>query len=541
MAFSAAALAFMAAGCDNEYEASHLDEFQVSQSYVSLPVSGGTKEVTLTAKTDWALSASIDSLDFEYPSWLTVSPTSGTSGETALKFTVEADEDAANSTVLYIIETENGEMKKYGKVQMLNIIQGVQGDVEVSTCEEIIAGPDSKTYRATGTVTGISNTTYGNWYLTDDTGTIYIYGTLDASGAAKNFSSLGIAVGDVVTVQGPKTTYGTTVELVDVTVIEIVKSLLVLDPTEVSVGSSASDFTVKAVVSGDTFNFESNADWLAVKSVSEEGDTTFVNVHVLENTSSEARAGVITFTSSTESAASSIDLSVVQSGLKGTTPDNPYTVAEAVAAIKAGTAGSNNVYVKGIVCTVDNVSTSYGNAQYWISDDGGTDGDMLEAYRGYYFDGAKFTSEDQIMTGWEVIVCGTLTVYNGVYEFNKNNYIYSIEGATAAYSVADAITAITTNCPSDKVLVSGVISEISSVSTSYGNATYYISDDGTTTSQLQVFRGKWFGGDKFTAEDQIKVGDKVTVVGNVVYYNSKTPEVNSGNYIIALNGKSSAE
>jgi hypothetical protein len=55
----------------------------------------------------------------------------------------------------------------------------------VGTCAEVIAGPDSKTYQVTGTVTAIANTTYGNWYLTDKTGTIYIYGTLDAKGAEK--------------------------------------------------------------------------------------------------------------------------------------------------------------------------------------------------------------------------------------------------------------------------------------------------------------------------------------------------------------------
>jgi hypothetical protein len=81
-------------------------------------------------------------------------------------------------------------------------------------------------------VTAIANTTYGNWYLTDKTGTIYIYGTLDAKGAEKNFSSLGLEVGDEVTVQGPKTTYGTTVELVNVTVVKINKSLIKVDSVE---------------------------------------------------------------------------------------------------------------------------------------------------------------------------------------------------------------------------------------------------------------------------------------------------------------------
>ena len=97
-----------------------------------------------------------------------------------------------------------------GKAQHINVIQGLM-KVENATCAQVIAGPDSKTYRVTGTCTGIYNTTYGNWYLTDETGTITIYGTLDKKGKTANFSSLGIEVGDIVTVEGPKKTFGSTI------------------------------------------------------------------------------------------------------------------------------------------------------------------------------------------------------------------------------------------------------------------------------------------------------------------------------------------
>ncbi|MBQ9669141.1 MAG: hypothetical protein IJV45_10445 [Prevotella sp.] len=93
----------------------------------------------------------------------------------------------------------------------------------LSTCADVIAGTDGTVYRVKGTCTEIKNTTYGNWNLQDETGQILIYGTLDAEGKTKNFTSLGIEVGDIVTVEGPKKLYGETVELVDVTVINIEK------------------------------------------------------------------------------------------------------------------------------------------------------------------------------------------------------------------------------------------------------------------------------------------------------------------------------
>ena len=99
-----------------------------------------------------------------------------------------------------------------------------QPSVTTATCAEIIAGADGTNYRVTGKCVEITNTTYGNWYLEDATGKIYIYGTLDAEGKTKNFASLGIEVGDELTVEGPKKTWNETVELVDVKVIEIKKA-----------------------------------------------------------------------------------------------------------------------------------------------------------------------------------------------------------------------------------------------------------------------------------------------------------------------------
>ena len=94
-------------------------------------------------------------------------------------------------------------------------------EVVEGTCADVIAGAEGTVFKVKGTVKSITNPTYGNWIMQDETGEINIYGTLDAEGKTKNFASLGINQGDVVTVQGPKKLYGETVELVDVTVLAI--------------------------------------------------------------------------------------------------------------------------------------------------------------------------------------------------------------------------------------------------------------------------------------------------------------------------------
>ena len=108
--------------------------------------------------------------------------------------------------------------------------------------------------------------------------------------------------------------------------------------------------------------------------------------------------------------------------------------------------------------------------------------------------------------------------------------------ANNPYTVAEALAFIETlgTTTSDEVYVSGIISQIDEVSTTHGNATYYISDDGTTESQLEVYRGKYLDEADFTSESQIAVGDEVTVYGKLKNYKGNTPEFDQGNYIVNL-------
>ena len=84
--------------------------------------------------------------------------------------------------------------------------------------------------------------------------------------------------------------------------------------------------------------------------------------------------------------------------------------------------------------------------------------------------------------------------------------------------------------------IQGVISQIDEVSTQYGNARYYLSNDGSTTDQLQVFRGLYLNGDKFTAPSQISVGKKVLILGTLDFYETtSTPQVGRNSKIISIN------
>lgn len=141
---------------------------------------------------------------------------------------------------------------------------------ELSTCAEAIAGPERQVYRLKGIVTKIVNHSYGNWYLKDETGEVYVYGTLDAAGNTKKFLSLGIELGDVVTIEGPKINYDGIIEIVNVTVVDIEKSPVRVDSlnTKEPIGLEGGDVTAIITNKGGeyTIDIEKEArSWLSVK------------------------------------------------------------------------------------------------------------------------------------------------------------------------------------------------------------------------------------------------------------------------------------
>ena len=121
---------------------------------------------------------------------------------------------------------------------------------------------------------------------------------------------------------------------------------------------------------------------------------------------------------------------------------DPYTVAEAKTVIGDNTVGIANQYVAGIISQVDEYNSKYNSITYWISADGGTTGDQLQVYSGKIGNAAtalekeNFTSVEDLKVGDIVVVTGTLKKYGEVYEFDKNNTIYSFTRPVAqTYSI----------------------------------------------------------------------------------------------------------
>ena len=238
---------------------------------------------------------------------------------------------------------------------------------------------------------------------------------------------------------------------------------------------------------------------------------------------------------------------------------NPYTVTEAIALIKAGTAPSTAVCVKGKITAVTFFNATYSSLSYNIADEGSSE--VIEVYSGKGKDGANFSSKDDLKVGQTVVVKGIVKAFTKndgtiVNEIDKNSTIISIENAgtstpdtpatgkgslSAPYNVAEAIAAIKAGtAPTTQVYLTGIISDVAFYNETYKSITYYISDDGKS-KDMQVYSGKGLNGKDFASKEDLKVGQKVTILGKIMKFTDKNGndimEVDKTSSIVKIEGE----
>ena len=116
---------------------------------------------------------------------------------------------------------------------------------------------------------------------------------------------------------------------------------------------------------------------------------------------------------------------------KGTgTAADPFNVAGIVKYIEDGGSADQEVYTKGKVVSVKagSFDATYGSLKYYISDDGTTN-NQFYVYNGYAGPNrTKFSGEDALKPGDEVVICGKAKNFNGTKEYDTGNYLVSLNG-----------------------------------------------------------------------------------------------------------------
>lgn len=490
------ALVALLSSCSDDDSMTLLDEIKVSSSYVGIDVDGGSNTITLNAKEAWSFDAE------EIPAWLTVSPMNGGAGETKVTFTAPSTIDG-RTAVLHVSCAD--------KSQTINVIQGL-AVVSPATCAEVNAGPESKTYRVTGTVKSIVNTTYGNWYIEDETGEVYIYGTLDAKGNEKNFLSWGMEVGDIVTIEGPKSVYNGTVELVNVTVINIQKSLVKVegyDPEDATIpvegGNVAVNLSCKTNNGISVEIPEEAKSWLGIVSVAG-GSEPVVTFHANANAGGDRSATVVFKTTDDKGQEYTAQAVINQKG-----SIQEMSIADF---LLEPTENNNSLYrITGVITSIAN--PTYGNV--YIRDWSG------EVY--VYGIGAKgFFETTGLKVGDVVTLVGKRAVYKGTDQLSNTTLE---DYKTVTPMTIDEFLDQEDN-PNVYYMLTGNITEVANAT--YGNL--YLEDETNQVYVYGCYPGWGATGDNrknWLETAGIAVGDELSVIGVKSTYNG-TPQLANGIY-----------
>lgn len=486
-----AAVALMVS-CNEEVSVTLLDEIQVSSSYVAIPEGGGSTTITVTAQDSW--TAEKVTTEKNKVEWLTLSSTTGSAGETELTFSAPSAIDGRTAEVL---------LHSGGKTQRINIIQGLT-KISEARVAEVKAGPDGKTFRVSGVCTSIVNTEYGNWYLTDETGTLYIYGTLDKKGGTKNFLSLGLEVGDEVTVEGPKSSYKGDPQMVNVTVIKINKSLVRVDSVENEMlPVEGGEFTAYLTCKGQGVSVEIPEDaksWLSISSIQSAGTNAVVKFKAAANTGGD-RGTTLVFHTTDGAKDYTTETTLNQKGA---------IVKASVAEFLAAAVGDTQYRLTGVITNIANAT--YGNL--YLRDFSGET----------YVYGVKDFKDKGLKVGDIITIVGKRAEYKGTPQV-ASAVLESIIPVTAA-TIAEVLTK--PDSSQDYYMVTGEITSIADAV--YGNL--YLKDGDSEIYLYGCHPGYGATGDfrkNFLAAKGIKVGDILTVIATKSSY-KEVPQLVNGIY-----------
>ena len=208
-----------------------------------------------------------------------------------------------------------------------------------------------------------------------------------------------------------------------------------------------------------------------------------------------------------------------------------------------------SAYVAGLVSSIQTTTLpSDGYITFFISADGATSGQQLEAYKCKSLNGEKFSALSDVETGASVVITGTLKKYNSTYEFDQNCHLVSYEAPATPkqsiandqanpYTVAQAITYAADGVTydlDDYVYVRGVVYDVKSFS---NGAMNIFVKDANAENQFEFFKCAGINDGSsttpFEALTDVQEGDVVIGYGQLTVYNS-VYEFKQGNYLVDL-------
>ena len=516
---AAALLLGLAVGCEKEVIGT-LSEIQVSQSYVSIDVNGSTSTIDVNATDNWVID------EASVPSWLTISPMSGSAGKSQISFKADATKSTNNADVWIICA---------GKLQHINVIQYAQKvDPVPITVQEAVnlikAGTQGEgEYYVKGIVCKIDeiSTNYGNatFYLSDDGSFVdgkwlEVYRGLWLNGG--NFTKGDeFSVGDELTIAGVLIDYKGTPETKEKTayVVSINKSLIKVDEVpEENIPIDGGNFDIKLTCKGDGIkvNIPNEAkSWLSVVGIATSGTTATVTFNAQPNKGGDRSTG-LTFSTTSGGKTYSAAASVAQDGA---------IIDATIAEFNAAPVGDTQYRISGIVTKLEQDSEKYG-ANLYIKDATGETyiygtTDAAGTVKTLASFGAK---EGDIVefVGKRGEHSGKAQIAKAVYQWHK---AVSIKTAAEANAMADD----NAKDPKNYIMLTGVVTKPTAAGRKWDIATYGNFDLVDETGDVYIYGVStgWKGETKKFGTLGVNEGDTITIVGYKTSYTDKDGNFNN--------------
>ena len=170
------------------------------------------------------------------------------------------------------------------------------GDDTITVADFLAKADTSTEYKLTGKITRVVNTTYGNFDITDATGTVYVYGLLTPDGTAqKQWAAAGLREGDIITIKGKYSLYNGSPQIKNAVYVSHVVAQFI-EATAVTVDANETTATI-AVSANIAWTATCDANWVTdyTKSGTNDGSIT---VTMKANESEEERVATFTLTGS---------------------------------------------------------------------------------------------------------------------------------------------------------------------------------------------------------------------------------------------------
>ena len=217
--------------------------------------------------------------------------------DTTYVFTGEYETEYTFNVVAVPADEEKFAASEAAAVTATTEAEPAEEVVYTTVAEFLAAAEDETIYTLKGTITSVTETSYGNFYINDGTGEVLIYGLCSPEGAQKYWAQSGAKVGDDIVIKTVRTSYNSAPQGKNAIFVELITpgtlAFWSFEATSASFTAAAAEKTIAVAIYNATSEVEAVSDNAQFSAVYSAGVLT---ISAKENTAADAIEGNITVT-----------------------------------------------------------------------------------------------------------------------------------------------------------------------------------------------------------------------------------------------------